>query len=212
MPLIKNAPQLPSPRGERQHGRDCGDLELSLKDALASVRRWAARDLTDCPDSSTMLVTHLQSEQDAAVRQVAFTTLTQRGDAVAVEGLVSFLRSEDAALRNEAIEAMKQLPQAVSVMMRALLHDANSDVRIFAVNILESLRHPDVERWLCEVIESDSHVNVCATAVDLLGEVGSQLALEPLRHLKARFAAEPYIQFAADLAIKRILEEPGSHE
>jgi len=49
-------------------------------------------------------------------------------------------------------------------------------------------------------------VNVCATAVDLLGEVGSRDALEPLLRLKARFAKEPYIQFAADLAIKRILE------
>ena len=45
---------------------------------------------------------------------------------------------------------------------------------------------------------------VCATAVDLLGEVGSERALEPLRALKARFGAEPYIQFAADLAIQRI--------
>jgi hypothetical protein len=37
--------------------------------------------------------------------------------------------------------------------------------------------------------------------------VGSQEALESLRHLKLRFAGEPYIQFAADLAIKRILED-----
>jgi tRNA A37 threonylcarbamoyladenosine synthetase subunit TsaC/SUA5/YrdC len=69
------------------------------------------------------------------------------------------------------------------------------------------LRHPDVEKWLAEVIENDPHVNVCATAVDLLGEVGSQAALESLRKLKSRFANEPYIQFAADLAIKRILED-----
>jgi hypothetical protein len=61
--------------------------------------------------------------------------------------------------------------------------------------------------WLREVIENDAHVNVCATAVDLLGEVGSQEALGSLQQLKLRFAAEPYIQFAADLAIKRILED-----
>lgn len=212
MPLIKNIPQSPARHAERQHGRDCGSLELQLKDAIASVRRWAARDLTDCPDSSAALLAQLRGELDASVREVIFTTLTQRGDAVAVAGLVDFLHSEDAALRNEAIEAMKQLPLAVSAMMRTLLRDANSDARIFAVNILESLRHPDVERWLCEVIESDDHVNVCATAVDLLGEVGSSAALQPLLQLKARFEAEPYIQFAADLAIRRILEEPNSHD
>jgi len=51
-----------------------------------------------------------------------------------------------------------------------------------------------------------SHVNVCATAVDLLGEVGSEAAHEPLGRLKVRYADEPYIQFAADLALKRITE------
>ena len=85
-----------------------------------------------------------------------------------------------------------------------MLTDADPDVRILAVNILESLRHPNVEQWLIEVIESDLQVNVCATAVDLLGEVGSDTAHDPLRRLKLRFATEPYIQFATDLALKRI--------
>jgi len=50
-------------------------------------------------------------------------------------------------------------------------------------------------------------LNVCATAVDLLGEVGSDAAREPLLRLKERYADEPYIQFAADLALKRIAED-----
>jgi hypothetical protein len=77
-------------------------------------------------------------------------------------------------------------------------------VRIMAVNILESLRHPRVEAWLIEVIERDPVVNVCGTAVDLLGEVGTPASRAALIHLKQRFASEPYIQFAADLALKRI--------
>ena len=91
-------------------------------------------------------------------------------------------------------------------MMQSLLRDPDSDVRIFAVNILESLRHPEVEYWLVDVIVQDPQVNVCATAVDLLGEVGSRDALQSLMDLKARFEGEPYIQFAADLAIRRISE------
>jgi len=123
---------------------------------------------------------------------------------VAVTGLVECLRSENASLRNEAIEAMKQLPDEVSIIMRGLLLDADPDVRIFAVNILESLRHPDVESWLITVIEQDPLLNVCATAVDLLGEVGTAAAREPLKRLNQRFPGEPYIQFATDLALKRI--------
>ncbi len=145
-------------------------------------------------------------EQDLSVREVILTTLTRLGDATAVAGLVNCLRSEDTALRNEAIEAMKQLPDEVAPIMHGLLTDADPDVRIFSVNVLESLRHPDVETWLIEVIASDLHVNVCATAVDLLSEVGTAAALAPLTQLKARFAAEPYMQFAADLALHRIQE------
>ena len=88
--------------------------------------------------------------------------------------------------------------------MACLLNDSDPDVRIFAVNILESLCHPDVEQWLIGVIRDDEHINVCATAVDLLGEVGSEQSTQALQELKDRFDEEPYIQFAADLAIKRI--------
>jgi HEAT repeat protein len=59
---------------------------------------------------------------------------------------------------------------------------------------------------LIEVIEHDQNVNVCATALDLLVEVGSKDAEQPIVRLKARFTEEPYIQFAADLALKRISE------
>jgi hypothetical protein len=79
-------------------------------------------------------------------------------------------------------------------------------VRIFVVNILNSERHPDVEQWLVNIIEHDAHVNVCATAVDLLCEIGTEASIDPLLRLKARFAHEAYIQFAADLALKRIRE------
>jgi HEAT repeat protein len=189
---------------QRKHSRDFAGLVAELEDAEPSSRRWAARDLADHPSASAALVDRLGRETNRAVREVIFTTLTTIGDEIAVAGLVACLRSEDVAVRNEAIEAMQQLPQAAASVMSALLADPAPDVRIFAVNILESLRHPEVESWLIGVIERDAHVNVCSTALDLLGEVGSAAAREPLTRLKARFAEEPYIQFACDLALERL--------
>ncbi len=206
MALIKSNPAAGAEQEERQRERDQAGLLEQLNDPDAESRRWAARDLADHPGSSVALVDRLRCEDDTSVREIILTSLVLLGDSAAIDGLVTCMRSEDAALRNEAIEAMKQLPAAVSPIMLGLLADEDSDMRIFAVNILESLRHPEVEAWLSQVIENDAHVNVCATAVDLLGEVGSRAVLEPLLRLKARFAKEPYIQFAADLAIKRILE------
>jgi HEAT repeat protein len=189
----------------RRHKRDCASLARQLCDADPSTRRWAARDLVSCPEASVVLVRQLRREVDASVREIILTTLTQKGDEEAVSGLIECLRSEDASLRNEAIEAMKLLPAEVAPIMGGLLSDPDPDVRIFAVNILESLRHSKVEEWLKAVIESDPHVNVCATAVDLLGEVGTPFSREALENLKARFPEQPYIRFAADLALKRIL-------
>jgi HEAT repeat protein len=204
MPFIKQQPCEVIEQDERKQVRDCASLELQLSDPSPSARRWAARDLADCPDSSGALVAQLQREEDCSVREIILTTLTQLGDEEAVAGLVDCLRSEDASLRNEAIEAMKLLPEEVAPIMGQLLKDPDPDVRIFAVNVLESLRHEQVEEWLNDVIEQDAHVNVCSTAVDLLVEVGTTYSWDALNKLKLRFPDEPYICFATDLALKRI--------
>jgi len=207
MAFIKPRPTQTVEQEDRKQPRACPDLLQSLEDASATTRRWAARDLANCPNAAAALVRRLKVEADLSVREVILTSLTQLGDATAVAGLVECLRSEDAARRNEAVEAMKQLPEEVAPIMQDLLSDADADVRIFAVNILESLCHPDVEQWLIEVIRTDPHINVCATAVDLLAEVGTPAALAALAALKVRFAGEPYIEFAANLALRRVHED-----
>jgi HEAT repeat protein len=178
-------------------------LVAELDDADPKARRWAARDLRAWPAASAALVARLHRERDDAVREMILTSLTALGDDTVVTALVGCLRSEDVVLRNEAVEALKQLPEKTAAIMNQLLADGDPDVRIFAVNILEGLRHPEVESWLLAVVERDPHVNVCAAAVDLLGEVGTASAREPLERLSARFA-DPYIQFATALALRRI--------
>lgn len=207
MPIVKQPLERSVGAEERQGSRDMNGLIAELDNASASARRWAARDLVEYQEASAALVNRLKHEEDTSVREAILISLTQLGDPVAVAGLVECLRSEDAALRNEVIEAMKQLPGEIAPIMGHLLNDQDADVRIFAVNILESLRHPRVEEWLIAVIEHDPHVNVCATAVDLLGEVGSVSAKPGLEQLMVRFPDEPYIHFAANLALKRINED-----
>lgn len=205
MAFIKsNTPPRTTHEDERQSPRDFDGLVRELDSADAAARRWAARDLAVHPKASPPLLRRLQRETEVPVREVILTALMRIADPAAIAGLVACLRSEDANLRNEAIEAMKALPLEVAPIMRGLLVDQDPDVRIFAINILESLRHPDVEAWLIDVIEHEPMVNVCGTAVDLLSEAGSSASRDALERLKARFASEPYIQFAAALALKRI--------
>lgn len=191
---------------------DWEELAASLESAEAAVRRHAAKDILCCPNAGTALVSRLKREQDPAVRAAILTTLIRLDDPAATAELADCLRSEDVALRNETIEALGELAGtgdragAVPPVLASLLADADPDVRIFAVNVMGSVTHPDVESWLIGVIESDSHVNVCATALDLLCEVGTEAAIDPLVRVKARFASQAFIQFAADLALKRIVE------
>lgn len=201
MALHKTDPIIPA---VEQDAPPCADLLRDLEQGDATTRRGAARALIACPGASAALVDRLVREEDRPVRDVIVTSLIRLGDPIAVVGLVECLRSDDASLRNAAIEALKQLPDAVAPIIEGLLTDVDADVRIFAVNVLESLRHPGVEAWLVAVIDADAQVNVCATAVDLLAEVGSDAAVEALVRLQGRFDREPYIQFAAGLALKRI--------
>ncbi|WP_443114018.1 HEAT repeat domain-containing protein [Herbaspirillum seropedicae] len=187
--------------------RECNVLMQELYSEEAAVRRAAARDLVDCPQACEALLARLKIETLLSVRETIITTLIRLGDASAAAGLIDCLRSDDAALRNEAIEAMKQLPEEVAPLMEQLLDDVDADVRIFAVNVLESMRHPRVEEWLIKVLLSDPHVNVCSAALDVLSEVGTMQALEAIERVQARFADDPYIQFAANLTLARLRQE-----
>ena len=206
MGFVRQRSILPADCGRPKDNREYNDLVAALAGPDAAGRRQAAREIVHCADAATTLVGRLQCEEDLSVREAILGILLRLNDPSALSGLADCLRSEDAALRNEAIGALRQMGSEVDPLLHSLLADADPDVRIFAVNILDSGRHPEAERWLIDIIEQDSHVNVCATAVDLLCEVATEAAVGPLVGLKTRFASEPYIQFASDLALKRIRE------
>ncbi len=207
MGFVKSNPADPDKGDDRKGPRDLAGLISALGSTDLVSRRWAARDLAKYPAAVDALLIQLSRETDREVREAIFISLTQFDNAQAVHGLIQCLRSEDAAVRNSAIDALKLMPGAVAPMMVELLRDPSADVRILAVNVLESLRHPEVENWLIGVIEQDEHVNVCATAVDLLTEVGTAAAVKALVALKSRFAEEPFMHFAVDVALQRIQGE-----
>lgn len=188
----------------REYPRDLPGLLAQLDDRDASVRRWAARDLAAFPAAGAAICARLAEEKDASVRAVLFSSAAQAGGAAVVDGLIELLRSEDAALRNGAIEALASLPEAVAPRIDALLHDADGDVRIFTVNLLGELRHPRVPQWLSQVLREEAQVNVVGAALEVLTEVGGPDVLAALRAARARFADDPYIVFSVDLAIERI--------
>ena len=138
------------------------------------------------------------------MREALFNSLGHLASDAAVQALLPLLRTEDAGLRNGAIEALAAMPQHVAPCMDRLLLDPDPDVRIFTVNLMGELRHADVPRWLQQVLRHESHINVVAAALEVLAEVGSASDLPALRSVRERFGDDAFIQFATDIAVSRI--------
>lgn len=206
MALKKSQPAAPRLDDTRSHVRDLPALLQQLGSEDVNQRRWAARDLAQhaCAAAVLALCQHLEPETDKATREAMAISLAKIGGAEVVIGLLPLLRSDDTALRCGVIDILKELPGDVAPHMEALLDDPNPDVRIFVVNVLEALRHPKVEDWLIAVIRMDPNVNVVSTALDLLGEVGTESALPALDTVLKRFPDEPFIAFAVNHAIQCI--------
>ena len=180
------------------------ELIKNLTSEEAGTRRRAARDLASYPEAAKVLCERLGEEPALSVRQTILTSVIEIANEDVAAGLVPYLRSEDAGLRNAAVEALQEMPDVAGPYVRVLLSDGDSDVRIFAVDVLQSLCHADAPRWLADLLAREPHVNVAATAVDRLAEVGTPEMIPVLQAVAARFVGEPFIQFAVATAISRI--------
>jgi HEAT repeat protein len=189
---------------EREHVRDLPGLLAQLSEGNAEQRRWAARDLAHHETAAAALGAHLATERDTSVREAVFISLATIANDAAAGALLPLLRSEDAALRNGAIESLAGMPQAVEPCIAALLADPDADVRLFSVNLLGELRHAQVLPWLLLVLRQESEVNVVAAAIEVLAEVGEPAHVPALKAAHQRFAGDAFIGFATEMAIERI--------
>jgi HEAT repeat protein len=198
MPFVKTNPALAA------DAMDARTAAVRLFDRDASVRRAAAQALAAVPTAVPGLLIALEAETDHPARSAMLGALAAIGTEESVAALADCLRSEDAWLRNAAIDLLRGMPARVAPVLAHLLVDWDSDVRILAVGVLDALRHPQVEEWLLQLIEADADLNVCGAALDVLADVGTPAAAAPVQRLIARFAGEPYIEFAGRLVLSRV--------
>jgi HEAT repeat protein len=205
MALVRHVPSAPTAEVSRDNNpRDRGQWIADLNAESATTRRKAAHALTEMPDAIPVLCAHLTNEPHLSVRSVILTGLIVHKSPLVVDGLLPLLGSEDANLRNSAIEALQEMPDEVAPRVEAMLADPDSDIRILAINVLGALTHPIVPEWLRRVVTDDPHVNVCAGALDALAEVGEPDVIPALEALADRFPDVAFMRFAVDAAIRRI--------
>lgn len=123
-----------------------------------------------------------------------------------IESIMEILKSENAFLRNTAIQTLQSYGGAIKYYIVKYLIGDVRDLRIFAINVLGDVKFPESRDMLLELLEKETDVNVAMTAVDYLAEIGQPEDVNFLEtHLLPRFLEEPYAQFAIKRAIKAIL-------
>ncbi|MCW6511553.1 HEAT repeat domain-containing protein [Lichenifustis flavocetrariae] len=175
------------------------DLESLDVDTRIAAIRLAARF-----GEAELLTRHLAAETDPVLRETLLTSLVRIGGVRAARPLIALLATDDASLRNAVIETLQSMGEEVLPEIEAQLENQDSDLRIYAVNMLLSFRSPRVPDIALRVIAQDPHVNVCAAAVDVLAEVGRPEMVEALQAAAARFSDQPFLSFAVRAAAKRI--------
>ncbi|SOC21069.1 HEAT repeat domain-containing protein [Rhodobacter maris] len=168
-------------------------------------RRTAARALLGTTAARGALEAALRLETDPAVRQALLSALVSVADDTVVELFAEMLRSEEASHRSEAVSALQQLPETAAQVIVGLLHAEDADLRIMAVDVIRLLPHADAPVWLRDLLSKETHPNVVGVAVDRLAEIGGADDLPALQAVRSRFADDPYLAFATDLVIERIV-------
>jgi HEAT repeat protein len=203
MPLIRrDAPA--SPATDPATDQSASTAIADLASSEADVRWRAARALGLRREGVTELAAALVVENEPRVREAIMTALMRIGDEASVKALLPCLRSQDAGLRAAAVEALQNLPEAISPFLPPLLSDDDADVRILATELTRNLPAGEATDHLSNLLTHEQEPNVCGAAVEVLAEVGTSNAIPALESCAQRFSSIPFLTFAVSTAIARI--------
>ena len=167
--------------------------------------RWAAaRAAAGLPDGQSALGAALACEHNARVREAIFTGLVRIATPDSVEAVLSCLRSDDAPLRTGALDALRAMAGVVWPYVPQLLRDRDPDVRVLACELARNAANDDATGVLCKLLEVEPEPNVCASAVEVLAEVGTAAALPVLARCAERFRGITFLEFSIQITIDRI--------
>ena len=150
-----------------------------------------------------LLVTRVSSD-NIGVQEAVERALYKIGGPEVVHAMIPLLRSDEAPVRNTAMELLRRLGSCDVESLTALLKDEDVDVRIFISDILGSVGSSLAIGPLSHALLQDPEVNVRYQAAVSLGE----LALpEAAISLNKTLHDEEWVQFAVIEALTKIRAE-----
>jgi hypothetical protein len=113
------------------------------------------------------------------------------------------VRSEDAAARTAALDALRLTPLLPRITAQ-LVHDPDADVRLLGCDLARTLPVADSNLLFADLLEREAQPNVCAAAVEVLAEVGEPMVLGALASCAKRFPNNEFLLFAIKTVVERI--------
>jgi len=202
MPLIRKPP--PGNTDSTAPANPAGPCLDALVGGDDNARWNAARAAPDTPEGARALGEALGRERNPRVREAILTSLVRMSTPEGVQAVLPLLRSDDALLRTGALDALRTMGGAVRPYLPPLLHDADADVRLIACELLRQLPGEQATPLLCAILDTETEPNVCASAVEVLAEVGGPEALPVLARCEERFRGIAFLEFSIRTTIDQI--------
>jgi len=181
---------------------DCKEILAMLKSAETDVLREGAYLAGEehCEDAVPLLVEMLKSS-NIGVQESSDNALRKIGGKEVVSGVIPLLRSDDAPVRNGAMDILRALGSQELQSIIPLLKEEDVDIRIFATDILGSAGNIMAVAPLCEALLKDPEVNVRYQAAVSLGDLGLP---EAAKCLNQAMRDEEWVQYSVIEALAKI--------
>ncbi len=161
------------------------NLKSQLEADDPAERAYAAEDLVTLNDfrAISVLIDHLISEKSIQVRETIFSALKSLYQSI-VEPIGPLLYSDDAQLRNGAVNLLNEAEKSTISFLDRLSHDSDKDVRKFVLDALKGKKTAAAISIIRDRLE-DEEINIRMTAVEYLGDLEDEdSALEIVGILK----------------------------
>jgi HEAT repeat protein len=185
------------------------DPVVALTSGTADERWLAARSLGALDADVDHLAEALAREPEPWVREALFTSLARAGTPRSVDAILPWLKCDDADRRTGALDALRSLPRIDTSLLTRLLADPDPDVRLLTCELARALPAGQATQLMCDLLDQEREVNVCAAAVEVLAEIGEPRAAPALQRCAARFADERFLNFAIEAALEQVIQHRG---
>lgn len=114
------------------------------------------------------LLARLEMEPSAAVKQAIFTALGQIEDESVIEAMIGLLDSEDAFVRNQAVEVLRQRDGRTVPYLEGAFNEGDGDRRKFVVDVLAYVGGTE-SIGIYQRALADADINVVISAIESAG-------------------------------------------